>query len=88
MRAWTIGFTILAALSLLMIVIGEGVITKVIYAALLVVCVVVIALVKKKLPHKVSGCRISGADSVHAVINQLASRGVSRRSMGVTGNGR
>ncbi|GAA5226074.1 hypothetical protein ACX80R_10555 [Paeniglutamicibacter antarcticus] len=43
-----IGFAFLAALSLMMIFIGNGALVKGLYAALLVVCLVVIALVSRK----------------------------------------
>ncbi len=48
MKAWKIGYAFLAALSLVMIFIGNGALVKGLYAALLVVCLVVMVLVSRK----------------------------------------
>ncbi|AIY02039.1 hypothetical protein ART_2440 [Arthrobacter sp. PAMC 25486] len=45
MKAWKIGFAFLAALSMAMIFNGNGALVKSSYAALFVVCLVVIVLV-------------------------------------------
>lgn len=47
LKAWKIGFAFLAALSLVMIFIGNGALVKGLYVALLVVCLVVIVLVSR-----------------------------------------